>query len=416
MGNGGLRNLSFVSRPAEAVRERAEPRLVTSNPPAMSRRPAELNSGLLTNLRNDGPNLGIAPVVSAADRQSVSSGKREGSTSRFVTLAAVAALAAGIIGAIAGTGLLSSTPPEKKTIAAVRPPEDLNPSGADRSSAPIPAQAPTPRAVAADIAGAPGEQPKAKTIESKAPPDVSKPTPPAVAAKPVPPAFGPPPEKPVKLAKSTAAPEIAPSSAATRGEAKQGPTVVRPAAEAGHPAHPQVAARHSHPRSAHEVKLVNSATIPEHASTARHSERPTRTAETLTPPSEVSSEPAASAHYSQRTTHAAETSAPAAAPDRALAARHRQRATRIGESPAETAATKKADQTAEFDQLLTNLTGSAKPAAEPRAAAAVKPPGDGPPTRSASAPPPFLGPSLTPPGPGAPDPFALRAPDRPSAQ
>lgn len=380
MGSGGLRNFRFGSRPPEAVRERAEPRLVASNAPAMSRRPAEVKSGTPTNLRSDGPRLGVAPAVSAADRQPVSSGERETKSRRYGVFTAIAALAIGAIGAIAGTGLLSSAPSEKKPIVTAGPPDDTNPSGADHSAAAIPAQARTPRPVAAAaIAGSPGEQPKQKASASKAPLDLSKSALPAAAAKPAPPlaVASPPENKPVQLVKSTPVPEIAPSLAPARKQPEP------EAAAAGRPAHGQVAARHTHSRSARETRPVNSATIPEHASTARHPQRATR---------------------------AAETSALPAGPDRALAARHSQRTPSAGESSAETAAPQPAGQTAEFDQLLAHLTGSAKPASEPRAATPAKPAAPAPPSRSAS------GDALTPPEPGAPDPFALRAPNTPSAQ
>ena len=164
MGSSGLRNLPFVSRPPEAARERAEPRLVAAMP--VSRRPAELrategrpgeaNPEPLTNLRNNGPRLGVAPVVSAADRQPVSSGKQETNSRRSIALAAVAALAIGAVGAIAGTGLLSTAPSEKKTIATAAPPDDANPSGTDRGVALVPAPATTPRPVAAGVPGISG--------------------------------------------------------------------------------------------------------------------------------------------------------------------------------------------------------------------------------------------------------------------
>lgn len=385
MGSGGLRNFRFGSRPPEAIRERAEPRLVASNAPAMSRRPAEVKSGTPTNLRSDGPRLGVAPVVSAADRQPVSSGKRETKSRRYGVFTAVAALAIGAIGAIAGTGLLSSAPWEKKPIVTAGPPDDTNPSGADHSAAAIPAQARTRRPVAAAaIAGSPGEQPKPKATTSTAPLNVSKSAPAAPAAKPASLAAASPPEKkPVPLVKFTAVPEIAPPSAPVRKQPEPEAAAGRSSAEAGHPAHAQVAARHTHSRSARETRPVNSATVPEHASTARHPQRATR---------------------------AAETSAQPAGPDRALAARHSQRTPRAGESSAETVAPQPAGQTAEFDQLLAHLTGSAKPAAEPGTPSPARPAAPELPPRSAS------GDALTPPEPGAPDPFALRAPNAPSAQ
>ena len=171
MGSSGLRNLPFVSRPPEAVRERAEPRLVAANTPGSRRpaevrategRPGEVKPEPLTTLRNNGPRLGVAPVVSAADRQPVSSGKREAGSRRSIALAAVAALAIGAFGAIAGTGVLSSAPSEKETIVAAAPPDDANPSGTDRGAAPAPPSAPKPRSVAAGIPGIAGEQHAAK--------------------------------------------------------------------------------------------------------------------------------------------------------------------------------------------------------------------------------------------------------------
>jgi hypothetical protein len=417
MGSGRLRNLPFVSRPPEAARERAEPRLLAANMPvsrqpaevwATGSRPAEVRPRPLTNLRNDGPRLGVAPVVSAADRQPVSSGKQETGPRRYAALAAVVALAIGAFGAIAGTALLSPAPSEKKTIATAGPPDDPNPSGADRSTSPVPAPALTPRPVAAGIPGMVGEQHKPKPMASKAPVDVSNSALPASAVKPTPLVAALPPEKPVHLVKSTAVPEIVPSSAATRKEAQPKPVAVRLPAETGRPTHPQVAGHHAHSRSAREARSISPASSPEHASTARHSERATRAAETLTPPSGVGSESVASAQHSQRAPRTAENSASPASSDRAAATRHSQRASSPGEGSTETAAQQPSNQTAEFDQLLAHLTGSTRPAAEPGAGA--------PPPRSASTPPPFLGQSLTPPGPGAPDPFASRSLDRPSPQ
>ena len=245
-------------------------------------------------------------------------------------------------------------------------------------------------------------------MPSKASPEGSNSALPAPAAKPTPVASGPPPEKPVHLVKSTAVPEIAPFSAATKREAQPEPGTVRPAPETGRPAHPQIAGHHTHSRSAREARSMSPAPSLEHALTARHSERAIRAADTLTPPSGVGSEPVASAHHAERAPRTAENSAPLASADHGSAARHTQRASSPGEGSAGTAASRPADPTAEFDQLLAHLTGSAKPAAEPGAGP--------PPPRSAMAPPPFVGQALTPPGPGAPDPFASRSPDRPSPQ
>jgi hypothetical protein len=415
MGSSGLRNLPFVSRPPEAARERAEPRLVAANTP-MPRRPAglrateggpgEVKPEPLTNLRNNGPRLGIAPVVSAADRQPVSWGKREAGSRRFIALGAVAALAIGAFGAIAGTGLLSSQSSEKKTIATAAPPDDPNPSGTDRV-APVPSAAQKPRPVAAGIPGISGGQHAPKPMASKASPEGSNSALPAPAAKPTPVASGPPPEKPVHLVKSTAVPEIARFSAATEREAQPEPSAIRLLSETGRPAHPQIAGHHTHSRSAREARSMSPAASLEHALTARHSERAIRAADTVTPPSGVGSESVAPAQHAERAPHTAENSALARA-DHGSAVRHTQRASSPGEGPGGTAASRPADPTAEFDQLLAHLTGSAKPAAEPGAGAL--------PRRSASAPSPFVGQALTPPGPGAPDPFASRSPDRPSPQ
>jgi hypothetical protein len=416
MGSSGLRNLPFVSRSPEAVRERAEPRLVAANMP-VSRRPAELRATegrpgeakpeALTNLRNNGPRLGVAPVVSAADRQPVSWGKREAASRRSIALAAVAALAIGAVGAIAGTGLLSTAPSEKKTIVTAAPPDDANPSGTDRGAAPVPAPATTPRPVAAGVPGISGEQHAPKPMPSKASPEGFNSALQPPAAKPTPVASGPPPEKPVHLVKSTAVPEIAPFSAATKREAQPEPSAIRLPSETGRPAHPQIAGHHTHSRSAREARSMSPAPSLEHALTARHSERAIRAADTLTPPSGVGSESVAPAQHAERAPHTAENSALVRA-DHGSAARHTQRASSPGEGSAGTAASRPADPTVEFDQLLAHLTGSAKLAAEPKAGP--------PPPRSASAQPPFVGQALTPPGPGAPDPFASRSPDRPSPQ
>ena len=416
MGSSGLRNLPFVSRPPEAVRERAEPRLVAANMP-VSRRPAELRATEggpgevkpepLTNLRNNGPRLGIAPVVSAADRQPVSSGKQETNSRRSITLAAVAALAIGAFGAIAGTGLLSSAPSEKKTIVAAAPPDDANPSGTDRGAATVPPAAPKPRSVAAGIPGISGEQHAPKPMRRK--PLRRGPTRHYRLRQP-----SRHPLRPARLPKSPSTSLNRPPSQKSllfrpRQEEKlsPNPVAVRLPSETGRPAHPQVAGHHTHSRSAREARSMSPAPSLEHASTARHSERAIRAADTLTPPSGVGSEPVASAQHAQRAPHTAENSALTSA-DHGSAVRHTQRASSPGEGSAGTAASRPADPTAEFDQLLAHLTGSAKPAAEPGAGA--------PPPRSASAPPPFVGQALTPPGPGAPDPFASRSPDRPSPQ
>lgn len=345
-------------------------------------------------------------MVSAADRQPVSSGKREAGSRRSIALAAVAALAIGAFGAIAGTGVLSSAPSEKETIVAAAPPDDANPSGTDRGAAPAPPSAPKPRSVAAGIPVIAGEQHAPKPIASKAP-ERSNSALPASATQPVSVASGAPPEKPVHLVKSTAVPEIVPFSAATKREAQPEPVAARLPSETDRPAHPQVAGHHTHSRSAREARSMSPAPSLGHASTARHSERAIRAADTLTPPSGVGSEPVVSAPHAQRAPRTAENSALTSS-EHGSAARHTHRASGPGEGSAGTAASRPADPTAEFDQLLAHLTGSAKPAAEPRDGA--------PPPRSASAQPPFVGQALTPPGPGAPDPFASRSPDRPSPQ
>ncbi len=362
MGRGVVRsifhNLSFGSRSEEVTRERAEPRLLPASAPFEFRRPANANPGILSASREQAPKSAIAPAISVVERHPPSPSEPVPSSVRSMAIAGCVAFA---IAGIASAGFLwLRTPPSEPASPGAH--GSLEASQLDHAPAPA---SPVPAATHAVAAAIPGPAPLPRAVSS-----ITAPKPPddfPHAAQESAEGNRPPSVMPRE---KTASPYHMTTStithrhhaAITAGAARDRRVMALPS-EIHRTSHLRTEPRRPHLRPLHDVALSPSERPPLPSPTAE-TERPNRALDTSTmqPPDQ-------SAAFDQLLTNLTGSAKPAAA------------AANQGSTPPA------AGSATGFDQLLAHLTGSPRPA--DRASGQI----------------------LTPPAAGSPDPFAGHAPE-----
>jgi hypothetical protein len=347
MGHRVFQNLSFASRPQSPERERSEPRLLPSEPPLPFRRPVPPDSAALSAARDDAMRPAIAPIAAASDRNQIAPAVRGPNSLRLIAVAGC------ILFAVAGVGsaaFLLFANPGKEIVGPASPTNPSAPPQTAQSAGPPSLGAeerhPAETPAAASAPSAP-PSPAMNDAALKSPsglPLVSPPTPinpPSTAAM-----------MPAKPAAKVVSDRhgVAPSLH------RAALVAVRPQS-AGHPGAAEAGDRHTLAAAdaAADRRATSGPQEAERVSRARHAERhghlrAARQIRTLT--AQTGSSRLPRPHSPNQTTRVA-----ASGP-----AQH-------------------ADQPAQFNDLLAHLTGSAKPADR------------------------VSGQTLTPPAPGAPDPF-----------
>jgi hypothetical protein len=359
MGRGVVRsvfqNLSFGSRSQAVTRERTEPRLLPASAPLEFRRPANANPGILSASREQAPKSAIAPTLSLVERHVVSpSAPVPGSVRSLAVAGCVAFAIAGI--ASAGFLWLRTTPSEPASPVVHGSAEASQTENVPVSASPVPA---TTHAVAA----IPGPVPPPRTVSS-----ITAPKPPGDFPHAAPETAAGNWPRPVMRRERTASPHRMATSTTTQQRhaaitagAASDHRVIAPAPALDRPPRLRTEARRTHVRPAHDVQSPQSKLSALHPPTSEAA-RPSRTAETSTvqPPNQVGA-------FDQLLANLTGSAKPAAA------------AANQGSAPPA------AGSAAGFDQLLAHMTGS-----EPADRAS--------------------GQTLTPPAAGSPDPFAQHTP------
>jgi hypothetical protein len=351
-----FQNLSFGSRLQDVPRERAEPRLLPTSAPIEFRRPANANPGTLSASREQAPKSAVAPVLSLVERHPVRPSESIPGSARSMVIAGCVAFA---IAGIASAGFLwLRTPPGEPA----SPAAHGSPEAAQTDYAPALA---SPAAATHAAAAIPGPAPLPRAVNSiTAPkPPIDLPQTASRTAMDDRALAATPHEKTVSPARTPTAITTQQHHAIITAEAAPDHRVMAPTPAIHRPSRLRTEARYAHSRLAHDVRSSQSETS------------------ALRPPVNEAA-----------------------------------RSSRTGDS----SAVQPPDQSAAFDQLLTNLTGSAKPAAA-AANQSSTPPAAGSATgfdqllahltglpKPAD---PSSGQTLTPPAAGSPDPFAARAPE-----
>jgi len=353
-----FQNLSFGSQSQEVPRERAEPRLIPVSAPIEFRHPANASPGILSASREQAPKSAVAPVLSLVERHPARPSESIPSSVRSMAIAGCVAFAvAGI--ASAGFLWLKTAPSEPASPAAHGSPEA---SQTDHASAPA---SPTPTVTHAAAAAIPGSAPLPRAVSS-----ITVPKPPADVPQTVSRTALSDRALTATPGEKTASPRHLPTAITTQqyhatitATAAPDHRVMAPAPAIHRPSRLRTEARHTRIRPAHDVRSSQS-----------------ETSALRSPVSEAA------------------------------------RSSRTGD----TSTVQPPDQSAAFDQLLTNLTGSAKPAAAAANQGSI-PPAAGSATgfdqllahltRSPKPADSASGQTLTPPAAGSPDPFAGHAPE-----
>jgi hypothetical protein len=347
MGHRVFQKLSFASRPQSPERERSEPRLLASDPPLPFRRPVPPDPAVLSAARDDAMRPAIAPITAASDRNPIAPAVQGPNSLRLIAVAGC------ILFAVAGVGsaaFLLFANPAKEIVGAASP---TNPSAAPQTgqSADSPSlgaedRHPAETRAAASPPSAP-PRPAMNDAALKSPsglPLVSPPSP-----------INPPPSGAVTPAKP-----VAKGASDRRGVApslhRADLVAVRPQS-AGHPGAAEAGDQHTlaAAEAAADRRATSGPQEAERVSRVRHAERhahPRAARQIRTSTAQTGSSRSPRPHSPDQTTRVA------------------------GPGPAQ-----HTDQPAQFNELLAHLTGSATPAGRPS------------------------GQSLTPPTPGAPDPF-----------
>ena len=351
-----FQNLSFGSRSQEVTRERAEPRLLPASAPIEFRRPANANLGILSASREQAPKSAIAPALSVVERHPPSPSEPIPGSVRSMVIAGCVAF---VIAGIASAGFLwLRTPPgEPANLAAHGSPEAAQTDHALAPASPVLA---TTHAAAA--IPRPAALPRAVSSITASKPRGDVPQTVSRTALSDRTLAATPGEK-------TTSPHHRPIATTTQQHratiiaTAPDHRVMAPAPAIHRPSPLRTEARHTHVRLAHDVRSSQSET-PALRPPISEAARPSRTADssTVQPPNQASA-------FDQLLANLTGSAKPAAA------------AANQGSTPPP------AGSTTGFDQLLAHLTGSPKPA--DRAS----------------------GQTLTPPAAGSPDPFAGHAPE-----
>jgi hypothetical protein len=366
MRGGMFRHLSLTGPPSPPREERAEPRLLPANAVAPLRRPADAVSSSVAASRRSPPRLLVAPVDPLSDPRPASSAAQDPGVLRQIVLGCVAVV---VIGGLGGAVLTLLGPRANDNLSAASPsapaPQPPASSGAPAALSPatssatataaIPAVAPARQATPAEasVSATPSGLPATPPAHPARAPETSEATTPS--GLPVP-AEAPSGKAAAPTEKPVPPPRLATAAASDAGiphtAAAQDFTASREPHTAAprRPAHTHTALRHLRLHAANEKPSAE----PPVDSAHPPRERPARRVAT-----------AASAGSARHPSEGAEAAtSPQPAPD----------------------------QASSFDELLTHLTGRAKTP-------------DRPADRTS-------GVALTPPAPGAPDPFAPRSPDQ----
>jgi hypothetical protein len=357
MRGGMLRHLSLTRTQLPPRGERAEPRLVPTNAVAPLRRPADAVSASIAASRRDAPRPLVAPVDPLSDRRPVSSAAQDPSVLRQIVLGCLAVVA---IGGLGGAALALLGPRANDNLAAAGP-------SAPAPQPPAPAAAPAALAPASSPGAASAAIPAAAPARQATPAEASEATTPS----------GLPATPPPQLARALE------TSEATTPSGLPMPAAKAPSGKAVPPAEEPVAPPHlataaaardltasEEPRAAAPHRRAHAHTALRHLRLRAANERPSAEppVDSAHPPRERPSRrvsPAASTGSARRPSGGAEAeTSPLPAPDKA----------------------------GSFDELLAHLTGRAKTPVRPADRTSEQ--------------------ALTPPAPGAPDPFAPRSPDQ----
>jgi hypothetical protein len=354
MGRRVFQNLSFASQPP--ARERAEPRLLPADPPLPFRRPGQPDGAIPSAAQGNATRSGIAPVLDAADLGQLAPAVRDTSASRLIAVAGCIVFAAAGVGSAA---FLLLANPDREVVGAAASGRSPAPPQTVQSAGPVSGSAAAPHPAATGAAPSPPSAPPHPEMN-----DAVLQSPSGLPLASLPPST----TNPARSA--TASPATPPSSRAAADVPQQGAgaATVQPQG-AGRPATAGADARHG---------LAAGAIADAGATRSR---------------AEV--EPASRVHPAERHTHLR--SGRVTRTLSARAAQGRVAPPRRSARVAGAVPVRPTGERAEFSELLEHLTGSDKPA--------DRPPSNLPPAQT-----------LTPPAPGAPDPFAQGASSREAGQ
>jgi hypothetical protein len=363
MRGGLFRHLSLTGTPSPLREERAEPRLLSANTVAPLRRPADAVSGSITASRRSAARPLVAPVDPLSDRRPASSAEQDTGVLRQIVLGCVAIV---VIGGLGGAVLTLLGPRANHNLSAASPsaPAPQPPASAAPPAALAPATS-SKTTTAATPAAAPSRQATPAEASLSATPSGLPATPPAHPAR---------------------APEM---SEATTPSGLPVPDEA-PSGKAAAPTEAPVPPPHLATAAAGDAGIPHAAARDFTVSRAPHTATPRRPAHAH----------AALGHLRRHAANekpGAEPPVDSAHPPRERPGRRVATAASAGSARhpsggAEAATSPQAapDQAGSFNELLTHLTGGAKTP-------------DRPADRTS-------GEALTPPAPGAPDPFAPRSP------
>ncbi len=347
MGHRVFQNLSFASRPQSPERERSEPRLLPSEPPLPFRRPVPPNSAVLSAARDDAMRPAIAPITAASERNPIAPAVRGPNSLRFIAVAGC------ILFAVAGVGsaaFLLFANPAKEIVGTASPTNPSAPSQTGHSAGP-----PSLGAEERHPAETRGAANPPSALPSPAMNDAALKSPSGLPLASPPSPINPPPTGAVAPEKPAA--KVASDRHGVAPPLHRAALVAVRQQSAGHPGAAEAGDRHTlaEGEATADRRATSGQQEAERVSRARHAER----------------------HAHPRAARQIRTLTAQTGSSRSPRPRSPDQTTRVaGPRPAQ-----HADQPAQFNDLLAHLTGSAKPADR------------------------VSGQTLTPPAPGAPDPF-----------